>query len=519
MELLAPRKGTDAHPLFVFVRDFQVVPILALALALRLYGITQATLWYDEGFSVLVSAYSPALIWFHSAQDVHPPLYYMLLHGWNAMFGNSVFAVRAMSVLAGLTGIVLGQWWVSLIATRRAAIVAGLILALLPIAVRYSQEARMYALVSVWLMGASIALIYWVKNPQRYRPLVIYVLLMSAAFYTHYFAALGALSHWLYLLVLPLAAGKKGAFITRPAWWLANVVIVVCYLPWIPSIIDQFSHVASVDWIPPASRYTLPSTIWQYFTLDEEVLLPWPVYVAFPLLMLLLAIWTADRDKGAYRFYWMLGIYTLVPLLVVYGVSLKLPLFSPRYFVFAAMGLPLVLGIALDQWALRFPKCALLALVLLIGLQGGGLFNLYTQNNKMNDPIHELNNHVGEMMTYINQHFESGDRLVVYGLYWYLSVVYYNHTASRPLLYTPLSTSGASTRPGRHGAGTLFFREAGDTYIDTLSLIPADTRRVWLMYGNDAEGHVAVPQNWNRQFVMNFGDTQLRLYSIGPVLP
>lgn len=498
-----------------FVRAYWLLPILILAALVRLYQVTQPSIWYDEGFSVLVSAYPPADIWFHSAQDVHPPLYYLLLHGWTAVFGNGVFAVRGMSVLAGVVGVGLAEWLVSVIATRRAAILAGVLLALLPIAVRYSQETRMYALMGVWLLGATLALVYWVQQPHRHRYLVIYAALMTAAFYTHYFAAVCVLSHWLYLLVLRLTL-KEQPLLTRPAWWIANAAIVLLYLPWIPELFGQMAHTKDVDWIPEPSRYTLPSVIWQYLTLNEGRALAWPVYAAMPLLLVLIIGWLALRDKGPYRFNALLASYTLVPLLAVLLVSFALPLFSTRYFVFAAMGVPMLLAIALDRLAQRFRGLALAGLMLLIGMQGVGLYNVYTQNNKLNDPIHNLNNHVDEMTAYINEHFEPGDRILVHGNYWYLSVVYYNATDTRPLLYTPPSADGVSSRPRSTGAGTLFYQNADTTYVDHLDDLPAGTQRVWLAYGLDAVGLVAVPDLWSLLAVRNFGDTQLRLYSLHP---
>ncbi len=93
----------------------------------------------------------------------------------------------------------LGIWLTRQLSTRRAAVLAGVLLALLPTAVRYSQEVRMYSLLGVWLLGATLALVYWVRQPERTRYMAVYVLLMSAGFYTHYFAALCVLVHWAYL--------------------------------------------------------------------------------------------------------------------------------------------------------------------------------------------------------------------------------------------------------------------------------------------------------------------------------
>ena len=51
----------------------------------------------------------------------------------------------------------LGIWLTRQLSTRRAAVLAGVLLALFPTAVRYSQEVRMYSLLAVLLLGATLA--------------------------------------------------------------------------------------------------------------------------------------------------------------------------------------------------------------------------------------------------------------------------------------------------------------------------------------------------------------------------
>ncbi|MQT71709.1 hypothetical protein GHO43_27480, partial [Pseudomonas sp. FSL R10-0071] len=162
-----------------------------------------------------------------------PPLYFMLLHGWMGVFGDSLASIRALSVVPGIATVFLGMWLVRLVATQRAALLAGILLALLPTAVRYSQEVRMYSLLGMWLIGATIALVYWVKNPDKTRYLAVYAALMTAAFYTHYFAAFCVMAHWLYLLILSTRHSAVGNVIKRPTWWLANTGIVILFLPWL----------------------------------------------------------------------------------------------------------------------------------------------------------------------------------------------------------------------------------------------------------------------------------------------
>lgn len=172
-----------------------ILLIILVAAGVRFYDLGKPAIWADEGFTLLLSSYSPSQILFHTARDVHPPLYYLLLHEWMNLFGQGVFAARSLSALADVVTVGLGIWLVRLVSTQRAAMLAGTMLALLPIAVRYSQEIRMYALLALLMVSATIAFVYWVKGSGRHWPLAIYTLLMVAGFYTHYFAAVCMAAH------------------------------------------------------------------------------------------------------------------------------------------------------------------------------------------------------------------------------------------------------------------------------------------------------------------------------------
>src|SRR5450830_1714148 len=143
--------------------------ILLVAAAVRFYRISEASAWMDEAYSLALSDYSVSEIWRLSARDVHPPLYYLFLHGWLSIWGRDICAARSLSALSGWINVGLAIWLVRLVATPRAAIVAGLFVAVLPIAVRYSQEVRMYAWLGVWLTAATLALVYWLKTVKQQR--------------------------------------------------------------------------------------------------------------------------------------------------------------------------------------------------------------------------------------------------------------------------------------------------------------------------------------------------------------
>src|SRR5437867_11901296 len=82
--------------------------ILIAAGLLRLYKITAFSLWFDESVSVGLSAYPWPQLFAHVAQDSHPPLYFVVLKLWRLLVGDSLFALRSLSLLFEVASVWLG---------------------------------------------------------------------------------------------------------------------------------------------------------------------------------------------------------------------------------------------------------------------------------------------------------------------------------------------------------------------------------------------------------------------------
>src|SRR4051794_8614637 len=85
-------------------RIYQLLPLVVVLLAavLRFHLLDHQSLWNDEGNSLrLAERTIPDLI-ATARFDIHPPGYYVLLSFWLRLTGESEFALRALSALAGL---------------------------------------------------------------------------------------------------------------------------------------------------------------------------------------------------------------------------------------------------------------------------------------------------------------------------------------------------------------------------------------------------------------------------------
>ncbi|MBN1874732.1 MAG: hypothetical protein JXA33_10920 [Anaerolineae bacterium] len=139
--------------------------ILVPALILRVWlAVYPEKLWYDEGFSVLVARLPWQRLLDATAGDVHPPAYYAVLKVW--LWGMNVLAVpmepaaRLLSVL--LSVVALGLFWGvlgCLSLSQRHREVALIVAAYIPGLAFHSAEARMYGLLSVFVLGAAWALL------------------------------------------------------------------------------------------------------------------------------------------------------------------------------------------------------------------------------------------------------------------------------------------------------------------------------------------------------------------------
>jgi len=251
-----------------------LVGLLLLSFGLRAHRIGEQRVWWDEGWSVWATRFPVADILRQTGNDVHPPLYFTLLHGWRTLSGDSEAGLRLFSAYLGLLTVAatyaLGRGMASGLLPRRAGRQAGLLAALLlavsRFAIAWSQEIRMYALATLLaVLAVWAARRIWAGG--RRRDAAAYVLLVTAGLYTLYlFAPVWAAINVAWLVGLlwrrksplpnplprgegtrnPLPRGEgmedplpgplpkgEGTLPRFPARWLGlQVIILVLFAPW-----------------------------------------------------------------------------------------------------------------------------------------------------------------------------------------------------------------------------------------------------------------------------------------------
>jgi uncharacterized membrane protein len=357
---------------------------LSLAFALRVYQLADLSVWLDEGNSIYAARLALPELLEYIASRSHPPLYFILLHGWIRLGGNE-FMLRFLSVVWGLIGVAALYTLGRRLCGERTALIATLLLAVSPIHVWHSQDARMYTMLFALVVLSSYLLVQALSH-NRAGYWLGYAMLASLSLYTHNTALFTILAQSLFAM-LYIITGRRWSLLKGVGAALGGIVLL--YLPWLPLSVSQASHLRQYFWIArPTARTVLEtleylsSTLLFTQTPWHSGLDTWPgawVYLTY-LGLLILGSWQLVR----HRTKWTPIIFLLlgVPIAAEFAVSFVRPIYLNRTLLVVAAPLLLIYGAA-PSGHRSIPRWAG-SLLLVIGLCCNivSLTNLYNKAQK-----------------------------------------------------------------------------------------------------------------------------------------
>lgn len=174
--------------------------VLVFCFLIRLVGINQS-LWLDEAISVN-KAKMPieTIVPTFSIYDFHPPVHYWFLNIWIKIFGDQVWVMRLSSILFSLITIWLVYKIGCEIKNKKAGLWAAALVGANPLLIYYSQELRMYAMVTMWLVGSIYFLVKINKKP-NWKNILGFNILTGLSFVTFYGSIFLIGAEILYLVV------------------------------------------------------------------------------------------------------------------------------------------------------------------------------------------------------------------------------------------------------------------------------------------------------------------------------
>jgi mannosyltransferase len=335
--ILSIRKPTTDHP---NKPTISLLLLLLFAFALRVIGLDRLSLAYDEAATALMARATPAeIIAFHwDALFEHLPVWVLLMHLWSNLAGQSEFALRFLPALAG-TLIVAFVWrlaqtiWPD---RPRLPFLGAILVALAPVLVYYSQEARMYTLVAL-LMLLSLLLMLRLCNESSWKMVIAFWVVNWCMLGLHYVAALGLA---IQVLVIALQALFIGPVRRIPSLKLL-IAYVGAFIPLLLWMNYSPGFRATLQVVLDAAKET--STTWQTFLGDlwrelsfgairwQPPTAKWG-YILAPLLLVgaLIVIARPSRTRTAQIGAWTVVSLALLPIL---SGAIALRNLTPRYIL------------------------------------------------------------------------------------------------------------------------------------------------------------------------------------------
>lgn len=417
--------------------------IFAIAIALRLVNLGGRPLWYDEAFAVLYAEKSFSTMLHGTltpahgvAADVHPLLYYTILHLWMQLFGQSPVAVRALSVLLGIATVGMAYRLGRLLYDQRSGLGAALLVACAPFAIYYSQEARMYALLGL----AAITMTYffaraWMRG--GWLNWFVVGLCSAIVLYAHNlgFAFILGLDAWVawewfkpngtrWHNGLPLA--------------LTHFLILILFAPWLLAVPGQFGKVQQGYWVAQPGLIQLVQTLFIFhFAYDNQVLPAWllPPALFFSVLLVLLCALTFWRQRHTLseKSFPSSGALLLMLSIVPIGVLFVISQLSPVYVVRALLSSALAYYILLAGLWVRgvWPKpirCGIMFPCALI--VAFSLWNHYTYIGFPRAPFERV-------AIFLRAHYQTGDTIVHSNKLSFFPIHYYDRTLPQSFVADP----------------------------------------------------------------------------------
>jgi uncharacterized membrane protein len=302
--------------------------LLLLATVLRFISLNQS-LWLDEAINILAvrDLSIVKLLASYMQNDFHPPFYHLLMWIWVRIFPISEVAVRIPSVLFGVLTVYVVFLVSKEVSQNRSnsfsVILPAFLLAISALHIYYSQEARMYSMVCLFMNVTLLFLIKTIKNKTR-KNQILYGSFLLISLLSDYQPWL-LLPLLIFILPLPTIAS---IFLTFPIWPLIISQIQIglstaaSYPAW-QSVVGRIS-LKAVALVPVKfliGRISIDNNLIYLFVILPALLV---------VLVSLKTLFKKTKDKNIY----LLSLWLGTPLLIGVIISPFIPIFTYFRFLF-----------------------------------------------------------------------------------------------------------------------------------------------------------------------------------------
>lgn len=328
--------------------------IIVLAIALRL-PLLNGSFWLDEAAQVLESS-RPLSQQLQIRDDFQPPLIHLFVFGLLRISQSEAFLRTGAALIPALITIYaivsIGEKYFS----AKAGWISGLLLATSSFHIFYSQELRPYSL------PAMFAILSWWsvleltdKNAKAgVKEIILWGLWSALGLYSSYLYPFVFLGQLLFLAWKLRSALKKMSYI-----FAVSIVVVLSFVPWIPSFLLQLSAGQQLrksfpGWQEVVSFDQFKSialTVGKFlFGVLDLSINPFYIVILFLIIVSTAFLsWSVRKNKHVSRLFPVFLCWVVIPIGVAWVVSFFIPVLQPKRVLFALPALYLAVGILIAE--------------------------------------------------------------------------------------------------------------------------------------------------------------------------
>ena len=325
-------------------------------------------LWYDEVFSYLAIEGTWKNLSYFITEDIHPPLYYVLLKLWAGMFGYGEFGLKSLSVVFFLLTLVVCYLWAKEVTESNLGALMGIfMLAISPFTRAYAFEVRAYSMFAFLFISACYFLHRaLIRSPYKAdMNWMVFAVALPAMLMTHYITFFILPVFLMFILGFHLIRGKVIESLKNLYVYIGLPCAVIFFMM-VPAINYHFNKETNTKWIPEVNMGRFVDSTYAFlFGVDNKAVGMPPLnvitekidvhtlsFITYTIVISL--IFSAYKKIEKYPFgkdklFFILGVFMVfVPVLITSYMSSKgINFYLDRYLIGMGTLLLMLIGVSI----------------------------------------------------------------------------------------------------------------------------------------------------------------------------
>lgn len=339
------QKFSSNHPLWLWL-------IIWIGTALRLFKLDDQSLWFDEAARLIIALADLPAILQNRGQDTLPPFFHLTQHFWLRLGVNDYLA-RFLPAISGILILPVIYKLGRRLFNHPTGLIAAALAAIMPYYIFQSQQAGLYALLALLCAVQMVFFLQVIRGPQiKYG--LLFALFTILGLYTHYFTAFITLTLHLWGLIYYRRCAKAWRLLL-----LADALIGLAFLPQITGLLKGLGQVLGDFWLGPPSPLAPVTTLYLFiagYALPASIM-PVALFVVIAIIIIGpydLALSIKKQTSRAEPLL-LLALLTLLPILLVFAISLFKPVYLERSLIIVTPALAVLLGRMIATASRRSP--------------------------------------------------------------------------------------------------------------------------------------------------------------------